>query len=428
MDKGKGLNGRDTRPKVAVIGGGIAGISAALSLAKYGVSVDLVEKDFALGGHAYRFACKAAEQCNKCSVCIVNESMRELATNERITLHLGSTISGAQQNGDNSWRLGVSIRPRRVDTKLCTACGLCEDVCPTDPKSIALPQPDAAPFAFSVREDTCVFLKDQSCRKCEQICPAKAVKLDEKPSEKTIEADAVVLATGFAPFDAIKKAQYGYGRLPNVITGIELESALRYSGEPLRPTDRRRARRIAFIQCVGSRELRAGNDYCSQVCCMYASRLASTIKANWPDSEVTIFYMDLQTFGKGFTEFVDDWSNRVRFLREMPGSVELNPATGDLVVKVEEKGANKVSEYAFDMVVLSVGITPSPGAERLANMLGVEIDAHGFLKAAESFNLTATKNPRVFLAGACNGPKDIAESITQADSCAEKVMVLLGEK
>jgi heterodisulfide reductase subunit A len=161
---------------------------------------------------------------------------------------------------------------------------------------------------------------------------------------------------------------------------------------------------------------------------MYASRLASSIKASWPDIDVTIFYMDLQTFGKGFTEFVNNWENRIKFVREMPGSIEQNPSTGGLIVKVEEKEENKVVEHEFDMVVLSVGITPGRDTDKLATMLGVEMDADGFFKATDPFNITTTKNQRVFLAGACNGPKDIAESIAQANSCAERVMVLLGER
>lgn len=426
MERGEDIHSNGA-PRVAVIGGGIAGISVALSLAQSGASVDLVEKNFSLGGHAYRFTCKAAERCNKCSVCIVNERMRELVSNPHITIHTGSVLASAKQDG-KSWRLGLSVMPRRVDKDLCTACGLCEDVCPTDPKSITLPQPDAVPPVFCVREDTCLFVKDGSCRKCEPVCPTRAVKLDERPLERGIEANAVVLATGYAPFDASQKPQYGYGRLPNVVTGTELEEQLRYWGEPLKPSDGLRPRRIAFIQCVGSRELRAGNNYCSQVCCMYASRLASTIKSNWPDTEITIFYMDLQTFGKGFTEFVREWSGRVTFVREMPGSIEQNPSTGNLLIRFEDKEGNKVIERAFDMVVLSVGITPSADTQKLADMLGVEIDAHGFFKTADAFNLAVTKNPRVFLAGTCHGPMDIADSIAQANSCAERVMVLLGER
>lgn len=414
--------------RVAVVGGGIAGISAALSLAQSGASVALVEKNFTLGGKAYRFTCKATEQCNKCSVCIVNERMRELRTNPLITVHTGAVLAGAQQDSDGPWRLGFSVAPRRVDTDLCIACGLCEDVCPTDPKSISLPQPDAVPHVFYVHEDTCLFVKDGSCRKCEPVCPTNAVKLDEGPSEKAIEADAVVLATGFAPFDAAQKPQYGYGRLPNVVTGIELEEQLRYWGEPLKPSDGLRPGRIAFIQCVGSRELRAGNSYCSQVCCMYASRLASAIKTNWPDTDITVFYMDLQTFGKGFTEFMRQWSDRIRFLREMPGSIERDASTGDLLIRVEEKEGNKVVEHAFDMVVLSVGLTPGPDTRKLAEMFGVEMDVHGFFKTNDPFNLATTKNSRVFLAGTCHGPMDIADSIAQANSCAERVLVLLGER
>jgi heterodisulfide reductase subunit A len=354
--------------------------------------------------------------------------MRELAANPLITVHTGSSLVSATRESGGPWRLNLSVTPRRVDTGLCIACGLCEDVCPTEPKSITLPQSEAVPLAFCVNEDTCLFVKDQSCRTCEPVCPTDAVRLEQKPSEQAVEADAVVLATGFAPFDAAKEPQYGYGRLPNVVTGIELEAMLRYSGEPLRPSDGKRAARIAFIQCVGSRERRTGNAYCSQVCCMYASRLASTIKANWPETDVTIFYMDLQTFGKGFTEFIGRSGDRIKFVREMPGSVERDPSTGDLVIKVEDKETNRVAEHAFDMVVLSVGITPAPDTRKLAEMLNVEIDVHGFFKTADPLNLAATKNPRVFLAGACQGPKDIADSIAQANSCAEKVMVVLGER
>ena len=428
MEKDRDAHNREARPRVAVIGGGIAGISASVSLAQSGAVVDLVEKDFALGGHSYRFACKAAEQCNKCSVCIVNERLRELTANPLIKIHTGSSLTSAAQESGGSWKLGLSVAPRRVDTDLCIACGLCEDVCPTEPKSITLPQPEAVPLSFCVNEETCLFVKDQSCRECEPACPTNAVRLKQTASEETVEADAVVLATGFAPFDAAREPQYGYGRLPNVVTGIELEESLRYSGEPVRPSDGKRAERIAFIQCVGSRERRTGNAYCSQVCCMYASRLASTIKANRPETDIMIFYMDLQTFGKGFTEFIERSSEHITFVREMPGSVERDPSTGDLVIKVEDKAANKVVEHAFDMVVLSVGITPAPDTTKLAEMLGVEIDVHGFFRTADPLNLAATKNPRVFVAGACQGPKDIADSIAQANSCAEKVMVVLGER
>jgi len=227
-----------------------------------------------------------------------------------------------------------------------------------------------------------------------------------------LQVGAIIVATGFKPFDAASKGEFAYGREKNVITGLELEQALRQKGSVAAAFGK--AKRIGFIQCVGSRDLAIGNNYCSKVCCMYASKLARLIRSELPDAELTIFYMDFQTFGKGFDEFVrsakDD--DKIQFVRGIPAKIFGFPYDR-LTVRYANSMTGEAIEDKFDLIVLSAAITPCEDTGSLSSMLDIETDEHGFFKVS-TMNPVGTKQPGVFVAGTCQSPKDIQQSMEQA--------------
>jgi len=238
-----------------------------------------------------------------------------------------------------------------------------------------------------------------------------------------LEVGAVIVATGFKPFDAARKGEFAYGREKNVITGLELEQALREKGSLVAAYGK--ARRIGFIQCVGSRDLALGNNYCSRVCCMYAAKLARLIRSELPEAELTIFYMDFQTFGKGFDEFVKaaKEDDKIQFVRGIPAKIFGFPYDR-LTVRYANSLTGEAIEDKFDLIVLSVAITPCEDTQKLAAMLDVETDEHGFFKVG-TLDPVGTKQPGVFVAGTCQSPKDIPQSMEQAKAAASAAIKFL---
>lgn len=231
-----------------------------------------------------------------------------------------------------------------------------------------------------------------------------------------VEVGAIIVATGFKPFDAARKGEFAYDREKNVITGLELEQALRERGSLAAAFGK--VNKIGFIQCVGSRDLALGNNYCSKVCCMYASKLAKLIRSELPDAELTIFYMDFQTFGKGFDEFLKSAKedDKIQFVRGIPAKIFGFPYDR-LTVRYANSMTGEAIEDKFDLIVLSAAITPSEGTEKVSSMLDIETDEHGFF-GVSTLNPVGTKQPGVFVAGTCQSPKDIPQSMEQAKAAA----------
>ena len=406
------------RNNVLVVGSGVAGVASALELAHAGIDVYLLEREALIGGHSASFCCKATDICSQCSVCVVSDKVREALIHPRITVLTNSTIKRVSgEAGD--FRVEVVRQPRYVNSERCVACGLCTTVCPTDPKAVHSPSVEAVPFSYVLDEGLCLHFRGERCDLCKGSCPTGAIEFEPKTKEEELNVGAIIVATGFDVFDARGRGSLGYGRYPNVVTGLDLERIFARQGYLRLPGNGKKPRNVAFIQCVGSRDNSHG--YCSQVCCKYAMRLAGLIKYQNPDTKVTIFYIDLQTAGKGFAQFYEKYKRDMRFIRGVPVEVSQN-ASDALEVRFEDIAEGGVRREDFDLVVLSVGISPGKNSWDLARTLGINMADDGFFDVRDPLHLNETNVDGVFLAGTCQGPKDIPDSIAHGIAAASKAM------
>jgi len=398
---------------VVVIGGGIAGISAALNLAQAGVKVELIEKSDFIGGHAAQLACKATDECQSCNACLAEPRLRGVLQNSQINIRRRSQVSQVEPQG-RDFLVSLIEQPAYINPTLCTGCGLCLERCPEEG---ALRQPpllgDLPRLALD--PEHCLYFVDQHSTLCRDVCPEEAINFNQEPSQHQLRAQALILANGFTPYPAEEKIRLGYGRLPDVVTGLDFEEQLRESGTPSRPSDGMLPRKVAFIQCVGSRELK-GHNYCSRVCCGYALRLGRMLKHRF-DAKVSIFYMDLQSFGHAFDEFLAVAKEDLNLIRSMPYDVWPG-AEGGVEIEYQAESGSETSREPFDLLVLSVGMTPTSDHPQLAIILGLEPDQHGF------FSHDA---PGLFLAGAAVRPMDVAESIAQSGRATSQAIRYLEE-
>ena len=401
---------------VLIIGGGVAGLAAAVELADLDIQVELIEKSNFLGGHAIGYACKAINNtCVKCGACMVEEKLQSAVSHPNIKILTGSQV----QNISKNHRFTASIRqePLVIDREKCTNCGLCLDRCPVDRTILQGFSKNNHPF-YAVNKEKCLYFKDQSCTICKDECPETAIDLDKKASEHTIEAGAVLIATGFQPFNP-KDKPYGYGRFKNVVTGLELERMLKQSGRVKKPNDNKTPEQIAFIQCVGSRDAKLNHLWCSKVCCGSALRMARLIKERQPKTEVTFFYMDVQTFGKDFEQFYREAREDIRMIRAIPGDFyEMDDQR--LKVNFVDNPTHETMEEIFDLVVLSVGITPCEDIGPMSRMFKIGPDKFGFLKTDDK-GMSVSKNG-VFTTGTVQGPMSIPETIAGAGSAVWKII------
>ena len=405
-----------TDKSVLVIGGGVAGLSAAVELADLDMRVELVEKSNFLGGHAIGYSCKAIHNtCVKCGACMVEEKLQRAVSHSNIKILTGSQVQNISKNG----RFSASIRqgPPYIDPQKCTNCGLCFDRCPIDEGIIQSYSKNNHPF-YAVNKEKCLYFKEKSCTICWDECPETAIDLDKKSSDYFIEADAVLIATGFQPFNP-KDKPYGYGRFKNVVTGLELETMLKRSGQAKKPSDNKFPQKIAFIQCVGSRDAKLNHLWCSKICCGSALRAASLIKERQPETEITFFYLDVQTFGKDFEQFYRVAQEDIRMIRAIPGDFY---ETDDQRLKVNfvDNPTHETMEEIFDLAVLSVGITPCEDIGAMSLMFKIGPDEFGFLKGYQK-EMPGSKNG-VFTAGTVQGPMSIPETIAGAGSAVWKII------
>jgi len=407
---------------VLVIGGGIAGITSAFKLADNGFNVYLVEKEPAIGGHAASFCCKATETCSQCSVCLVPEQILKVTANPRISIMVNSEVVGIS-GGIGNFKVDLLQKPGFVDPKRCISCGICTDLCPCEPqKGIYLPLPETVSRSYIIDKNRCLRFKGDECNICQDNCPTGAIDFEQKLKE--LEVSAVIVATGFEVFDAKETGLLGYGRYSNVLTGLDLERMFSTNESVTLPTSGECPQNIAFIQCVGSRNEYSGHDYCSQVCCKYAMRFAKLLQYQNPEAKVTIFYIDLQTAGKGFGEFYEECKETIRFVRGIPVEVcEISP--NELEVKYEDLNKGRIAQDCYDLVVLSVGIAPRRDSWDLARVLNINLGDYGFFDTQDSLDSNRTNVGGIFLAGTCQGPKDIPESIAHGIQAASKVIQAL---
>jgi heterodisulfide reductase subunit A len=333
----------------------------------------------------------------------------------------------------------VRLRPRYVDPQLCTACGLCRQYCPVpirDPyneglcttKALHIDYQQAIPAAYHIEEDVCLFLTRKECKQCERVCLARAIDFGQQVQELELEVGAVILAPGFGRLDRQVLARYGYGIYPDVITGRELERLTSASGptqgEILRPSDGTHPRRVAFLQCIGSRDTASGNGYCSTVCCMYAIKEALVCLDHAPDLEISIFYLDMRTQGKEFDAARRRARDKgIRFVRSRWGSLQAQDGRLEAAY-VDEAGRHR--RELFDLVVLPEGLESPPDARALARAAGIDLNAYDFCRTRTEAPLAASR-PGIFVAGAFQGPKDVPESVVDASGAAALVAQALKE-
>jgi len=423
----------------AVIGGGVAGIQAALDLAEMGVQTYLIEREPSIGGRMAQL--DKTFPTNDCAMCILAPKLVEAGTHPYITIISHSEVLGLEGEAPHM-KLRVLKKPRYVNEDTCTGCGSCMTACPTkipDPynkdlamtKAIRIPFPQAVPPLPVMDPTICLYHTKGVCRLCEKACQVEAIDFEQTEQILELEVGAIIMASGSQEFDARRKNEYGYGLFPNVVTSIEFERLLGAcgptGGHVTRPSDGVEPKRIGILQCVGSRDLQAGNAYCSAICCMQAAKDAIVVKEHLADVNVSIFFMDIRAYGKGFDRFIERAKSEynTRYVRSRVSSVESDPDTNNPVVHyITQDGS--VKQEDFDLLVLSVGLEPSPASMETATRLGVRLRDSGFLDVG-MFTPVQTSRHGVFACGSASAPMDIPESVIEASGAASAAAAFLGE-
>jgi len=422
--------------KAAVIGGGVAGIQAALDLADTGYKVYLIEKEPSIGGRMAQI--DKTFPTMDCSICILAPKMSDAGRHKNIELLVSSQISEVAGSVGN-FRLKVQSKPRFVIEKLCNACGECAKVCPIEVpnefdanliprKAIYIPFTQAVPSAFSVDMDHCI-----QCYKCVEACQPSAIDFAQTPQETDIDVGTIVVATGANVCDASYLANYRYASSPNVITSLEFERLINAGGPSggrlVRPSDMRVPKSVVFIQCVGSRSYRSQHQYCSAVCCMNTVKDSLLIKEHCPDTKIYVFYVDMRAYGKGFEDLYKRAAREgVSFIRGLPSEVVENKKTRNLLVRGEDTLSNIVYNVEAEMVVLSVGIEPRRDSDVIMDLLHLSKTSDGFLMEAHpKLKPVDTPAAGIFVAGCAESPKDIKDSVTQASAAAARAGMLMAK-
>ena len=428
--------------RALVIGGGIAGIQTALDIADAGFPVDIVETKPTIGGKMAQL--DKTFPTLDCAACILTPKMVDVAQNEKIRIFSYSEVTEVGGFVGN-FEVTIKKKARYVKEDLCTGCGLCTEKCPQkkvpnefnlgmdNRRAIYIPFAQAVPKVATIDADYCTMLKTGKCGVCSKVCTANAIDYQAKDEFITEKYGAIVVATGFNPISMDKFDEYAYSQSPDVITSLELERLMNAAGPTggtlLRPSDREHPHTIVLVQCVGSRCAACaekGKEYCSKICCMYTAKHAMLIRDKYPDTDVYVFYIDVRTPGKNFDEFyrraVEEYG--VHYVKGMVGKV--TPEGKKLKVQASDLIANKQLHIDADLVVLAAAIEPDKSARPLATMLTASMDTNDFFTEAHP-KLRPVESPTagVFLSGACQGPKDIPETVSQAGAAASKVIGLL---
>lgn len=423
---------------VLVVGGGIAGIQAALDLADQGIKVYLVERSPSIGGRMAQL--DKTFPTLDCAACILTPKMVSVARHPNIELLTYTEVKEISGKAGD-FKVKIVKKPRYVNVDKCTGCGVCMEKCPSkkipnefnmglnNRTAIYIPFPQAVPLKATIDPEHCLYFKSiregkkGACRVCERFCPAKAIDFEQKPEEVELNVASIIFATGFELEDPRKREEYGYGKYANVYTHLEFERLLSATGptegEIVRRSDGKHPKRIAFIQCVCSRDILT-NPYCSAICCMASTKEAILAKEHMPEVECIVFYMDLRAFGKGYQEFYERAQKEfgIKYIRSRPAKIEEDPETKNLIITYEDTVTSEYKKMEVDMVVLAVGVKPLS----LEKFFPVEDDR--FAKKENPFlDPVASPIEGIYVIGMLGGPKDIPDSVTEASAAAMKAAI-----
>ncbi|MFC2118535.1 FAD-dependent oxidoreductase [Bacteroidota bacterium] len=432
-------------PETLIIGGGIAGVQASLEIADAGNKVYLVERTATIGGYMATF--DKTFPTLDCAACILTPKMGEVGQHANIDMMTYSEVKNISGTPGN-YKATILKKAKFVNPHTCIGCGTCSEKCPvkvksefdsgtTMRKSVYIPFPQAVPNKYVIDADTCTYILKQKCGVCAKVCPVPdCINYEEKDEEIEITVGNIIVATGYKPFDAARDERYGYGKYPNVLTSLEFERMVNASGSTggniyfrtqdkkgnwLLQPDGENPKSVALIHCVGSRDENF-NKYCSKVCCMYSLKLAHLIVEKLPNTKVYEYYIDIRAFGKGYEEFykrIDE--EGVNIIRGRTAKVD--EKDGKLHLRGEDIIGGNLIEQEIDMVVLAVGLEARDDAKKLADMLGISQSDDGwFVEADYISDPTATLNGGISIAGVCQGPKDIPDTVAQASATASRVI------
>jgi len=429
-------------PDTLVVGGGIAGIQAALKIADSEHKVYLVEREPSIGGHMAQL--DKTFPTLDCSACILTPKMTLVGSHPYIELMTYSEVEEVSGYIGN-FKVKIRKKAKYVDEDKCNGCGVCQTKCPWkvdsefevglgQRKAIYTPFPQAVPNIPVIDREHCAYFLTGKCRACEKFCEPKAIDFEQVDKIVEVEVGSIILATGFNVFDPTPIYQYGYKRLDNVITSLEFERMVNSSG----PTDGNIVLKdgstpesIAIIHCVGSRDVKY-HEYCSRVCCMYSMKFAHLIKEH-TEAEVYEFYIDIRSFGKGFEEFYNRILNEgTIFIRGRPAEVtdiaEKPDEEGKLIIQFEDTLVGRQRRLPVDMVILSVALEPQTDVEAVARLFNISRSADGFfLEKHPKLDPVATMTDGIFVGGCCQGPKDIPDTVAQASAAAAEVLAMISK-
>jgi heterodisulfide reductase subunit A len=423
-----------------VIGGGVAGIQAALDLADTGYKVYLIEKSPSIGGKMAQL--DKTFPTMDCSICILAPKMSDVGRHPNIELLTNSEVVKVGGYIGN-FKVTVHKKPRYV-TKECTACGDCVDVCPVEVpnefevgltwrKAIHTPFAQAVPAVYLIDEDSCIGLGDNTCAKCKDVCGPDAINFNDKPEDIELDVGTIIVATGMDVYDPVVLPEYGYLKAPNTITSMEFERLINAGGPTgghlVRPSDMQVPKTVAFVQCVGSRAKKKGNPYCSNVCCMNTIKDALLIKEHWPDTKIYVFYIDIRAFGKSFEDlFRRAKAAGVIFVRGLPAEIIEDKKSHNLWLIGENTLEKKIYKVNVEMAILAVGLRPSDDSNKIMRLLRLSKTSDGFfMEAHPKLKPVDTPTRGVFLAGCAESPKDIKDSVTQASAAAARAGILMAK-
>jgi heterodisulfide reductase subunit A len=430
------------KPSALVIGAGIAGIQAALDIADSGFPVYLVEREPFIGGRMAQL--DKTFPTLDCSACILTPKTVSAGQHPLINLMTYSEVMSVEGEA-GAFHVTVKKKPRYVDEDKCRGCGLCAEACRMTGRisntfnqglgkraAVYVAFPQAVPLVYTVDPQACLYLTRGVCGKtfkCKDACDSSAINFDQKEEIIALDVSTIIVATGFDLMEPRQKPEFGYGVYPQVMTGLEFERMSSASG----PTggeitvNGKKPQDVVFIHCVGSRDPHTGVPYCSRVCCMYTAKHAHLVRDKLPEANITAFYMDVRAFGKGYEEFYDRVKHeRVLYRRGEPSEIYKR---GDrIVVRAEDTLLRKSIEVEADLVVLATAVVPRADVAQVAQLLNIERSPDGFFQEAHAkFRPLDSTRAGVFLAGCCQGPKDIPDTVSQAKGAAASALVALSQ-